>query len=203
MKSSRGLSVIFALVLSLIYADTVQAQSVTRAKLAELSLHRLERLVILKKIEGTFQSKVQSLRLESIPHQTETEASFKSTILQYPGSDGTQKTLEVIMDEAGKAIKNTIAQGADAQGAFEWPDKDATTLCENALHYVQDNVLNKPELLQYDQKFSVFSLAQGTNSSGAIVAVVDIQAGPEVPILRVRMKVDGTFDSAEFIPRTE
>lgn len=203
MKSSRGLSIVCGLMLSLIFSGQARAQNVLRAKVAELSLHRLERLVILKKIEGTFQSKIQGLRLEAIPHQAETEASFKSTIVQYPGSDGTQKILEVIMDEAGKAMKNTVVQGADAQGAFEWPDKDATTLCENALHYVQDNVVNKPELLQYSQNFSAFSLGQGTNSSGAIVAVVDIQAGAGVPILRVRMKVDGTFDSAEFIPRIE
>lgn len=202
MKKRYLVPMSLGVLVSLVYSNPVHAHGVANSKAAELSLHRLERLVILKKIEESYQNKIKGIKLELIPHREETEPGFKSTILQYPGTDGTQMSLEVILDGAGKAIKHTAVKGTEAQDVVTWPDKDAATLCENALHYVQDNAATKPELVPYNQNLTELSLSPGTNSSGASVAVVDIQAGAQAAILRVRMKLDGTFDSAEFIART-
>ena len=179
-----------------------QAAQITNAKAAELSLHRIERLVILKKIEESFQSKVKSLSLVLLPHQDPTEASFKATIFQYPATDGSQKSIDIILNEDGKAIGQTVNAGGEALGAPTWPDpnKDPVTLAENSLHYILEGAVTKPELLPYFNGLTSFAITQETNSEGIIHAVVDIGAGPENPILRIRIKTNGDYESAEFLP---
>lgn len=176
------------------------AHEVPAAKAAELALHRVERLVILRKIEEPFQSKFKNLRLEPIAHQNEDEPSFKATVFQYPGVDGTQKSLEIIMNAEGKALSHAVKAGADASGAPSWPDKDPVTLSENALHYVIENAINKPELVPFNERLSGFAITEGTNAAGDRIGLVSMSATDSGQILNVRVKLDGTFDSAELVP---
>jgi hypothetical protein len=182
--------------------NSAHAETVTQAKAAELALHRVERLVVLKKIEESFETKIKNLRLELVSHSTPDAPSYKVTILQYPGADGKQKALELMMNEEGKALTSNVLPGSDAVNSPTWPDKDPVTLCENSLHYVLEGASTKPELVPFFQKLTSFSLSEGTNAAGEKVAVVDMRTNDRDPILKVKMKMDGTFDSAEFVNRT-
>ena len=61
-------------------AQTSQAQDVSRAKAAELSLHRVERLVILKKIDDAYQSKFLTLALKDAGAGAPEGSKFLATI---------------------------------------------------------------------------------------------------------------------------
>ncbi len=179
---------------------------VTNAKAAELALHRVERLVILKKIEEGFQYKVKSFTLELVPHQNEEEPSFKATLFQYPPKDPNQKpkAVTIRLDEEGKPIKEPpfVEGDGEADGAPQWPDKDPVTLAESALHYVLEGSVTKPELGPYHEGITEFTVTQEINQASEAVAVVDFKAKDQ-PILRVRIKMDASFDSSEFIPQTK
>lgn len=190
-------------VLAFTSLNLAHAHSVGNAKAAELAFHRLERLVTLKKIEEPFQSQLRSLKLENIPHQEEEQPSYKATIYQYPGADGTQKALEVILDEEGKTLKYSVLPGSTAVGAPQWPDKDITTLCEYALHYVLENGSSKAELMPFHHSLSSISVNEGTNSAGKKVALIEIQATEKEPILKISMNLDGSVDSVQFVPKTQ
>jgi hypothetical protein len=205
MKMKRSIQIVLGLGFlgAMFGGNAAFAHGVTNAKAAELSLHRVERLVILRKIEDSFQSKPQSIKVEAIAHQNEEDPSFKATIYQVAGADGTQKSIEIVLNEEGKTIKYTVNAGADAVNAPVWADKDATTLTENALHYVLDNAAAKPELVPFSQSLSLLKLSPGTNSANVAVAVVDMKATANDGVLRIRVKLDGTFDSAEVVAQTE
>jgi len=197
MKRSIQMVLGLGLLGAMLGGNAAFAHGVTNAKAAELALHRVERLVILKKIEESFQSKPQSVKVEAIAHQNEDDPSFKTTVYQVPGQDGSQKSIEIVFNEEGKTIKYTVNAGSDAVNAPTWGEKDATTLTENALHYVLDNAAVKPELVPFSQRLSTLKLSPGTNAAGAPVALVEMGAAANDGVLRVRIKLDGTFDSAE------
>jgi hypothetical protein len=176
----------------------VHAHEVSNAKIIELTLHRVERLVILKKAEATFQTKLKSLKLVALPHQNETDPSFKVTAFQYAGADGTQKSLEIVLDQEGKALSFSAKPGADAVNAPDFGDKDAVALAEASMHWLEDSGTSRPELAVYGQK-----LTQLTITAGGPLALIDLQAGATDPVLQVRIKLDGSFDSADILPKLE
>jgi hypothetical protein len=71
---------------------TAQADAVTNAKAAELSLHRVERLVILKKVDETYQSRFTGLEVTPIAHSADTDPAYEATLRQGAGADGTFKS---------------------------------------------------------------------------------------------------------------
>ncbi|HTL13455.1 MAG TPA: hypothetical protein VL588_13260, partial [Bdellovibrionota bacterium] len=172
MKSSISLA--FAVALAPVWS--AQAEPVPNAKAAELSLHRIERLVILKKIDAAFETAVQSLRLERLDHQTPDQAAFQSTVTLVPAADGTRMSVTIPMDETGKALSfATVAGGAPA-GAPAWPVVDAVTLAENCFHYIEDGYQAKPELVPFNDGVTSLDLVAGTDSTGAQAAVATLRA---------------------------
>ena len=199
-----ALSFMFALAFGFfVNSASAFADPVTLAKAAELALHRVERLVILKKIEDSFQSKPKTLKVVAIAHQTPDDPAYKASILELPGADGTQKSVDIIMNEAGKAISFVVNAGTESASPPLWANIDATTLCENSLHYVLDNESTKAELVPYYVGLSQLSIAPGTNAAGAAVAVIEMVISQTAPILRIRMNLDGTLDSSEIVNRLE
>jgi len=152
-----------------------------------------------KGIEPDYQNKPIGLVIIALAHQNEDEPSFKTTVFQYKAQDGTQRSVDIILDEEGRPLSYQENAGGLAYNAPAWPDKDATTLSENALHYILEGAVTKPELKPYSEKLKSFSIVPGKNAQGQLVAVVDFTADGEAKILRVRMKTNGDFDSAEFV----
>lgn len=175
----------------------------TNAGAAELAVHRVDRLVDLNKIDASFQSNAQNMKVETIAHQHDDEPSFKVTLYQAPGADGSQKGVEIVLNENGKALSFRQIAGSDAVNVPAWGSLTATTLIENSLHYVLNNAEKKPELMPFFENMSSLKLSPGTNSSGTSVAVVEIKATANDGVLRIKLKLDGSFDSAEVAAKIE
>ena len=152
-----------------------------------------------KGISPDYQNKIASLTMEVLSHENEEDPTFKSTVYQYKSEDGSQKAVEIILDEEGRPLSYQEIAGGEPLSAPSWPDKDPTTLSENAFHTILEGSVTNPELEPYNEKLTGFTIVPGTNSQGEQVAVVDFVAEGETKILRVRMKTNGDFDSAEFV----
>lgn len=204
---------------------------VTLAKAAELSLHRLERLVAVcnlgdaklpinipgqpgydstkckndpskprKGITPDYQYKFFSMSVEGLAHQNEDDPSFKATAYQFKSHNGAQKAVEIILDDEGRPLSYQEVAGDVSQSAPVYQDNDPTTLSENALHYLLNNVGTKPELSPYNLKLQSFTILPSLDNGGRIVgAVIDFSANGESKLLRMRMKANGDFDSLELV----
>ena len=182
-----------------VFSSANSFAQISNAKALELGLHRTEKLVILKKIDEAFQSKVKGLTIENLVKQVATDPTFKVIVSQYPGADGKIFQLELMMDENGKTLTYNVVAGSAAQGAPAWPDKDPLTLAESALHYVIEGSAIDSKLKPYNDVGSSIASMQGTDAQGKLVAAFDIRAKDQAKYLRILIKPDGTFQSAEFL----
>jgi len=190
----------FVVVGSLILSGAVNADTVTNSKAAELALHRLERLVILKKVDASYQSKLRDIKVEDLAHATPDDPSFKVSLSEFPGVDGTQKKLEIIMNEAGRATSFHEVTGTESLTAPTWGSIDATTLAEDSLHFILDNTGQKPELAPFFNSMSSSQLIPIKDAAGSDAALLLVQAGSKYPILHITVKLDGTFESYQLVP---
>ncbi len=209
------------------------AHGVTRAKAAELVLHRIERLVTLcnlgdpnqpinmpgkpgydpkkckndpskpkKGITPDYQNNIYAVTIALLDHETEEEPAFQGLAHEVKAEDGTQKIVEVLLDDEGRPLPgNTESGGNIAANAPVWPDKDPTTLSENALHYLIDNSPTTPTLKPFDnlKKFTITPVQLKIGDKEQMVAQVDIQSADTTDVLRVLVLVDGTFHKADII----
>ena len=171
----------------------------SRAHAAELALHRIERLVILKKVDEGFETKFSSLNLADAPAGSTPGAKYLAIARQVLGGDGTTSALNIYMDETGKSLSFDVQNGATSVNFPTWPDKDAVTLAESAMHYIE-GAATQPEIDPYNDGFTSMKLTQGKNSSGAVVAIADVTSATTARVLRILIKTDGTFDSASVLP---
>lgn len=179
-------------------AGTAQAAKLSLAKAAELGVHRVERLVTLKKIDETFLHKFQSAEIVSLTQNAPTDPAFKVTAAQVPGPDGTQSVVEIFLDEKGKALSNTVKMGTEATTAPRWPEKDPVTLTENALHVVLDGI-NDPKLKPYYTGFKSLVLTQDRDATGLTIARFRLQSKDVDKVLEILLKTDGTVISQQIV----
>ncbi|MBI5139803.1 hypothetical protein HZA26_04345, partial [Candidatus Nomurabacteria bacterium] len=165
----------------------------------ELSLHRLERLVALKRIDASFENQVQSLTVESLPHQNEEDPAFKTVISQFMPKEGAQRKLEVILNEEALPVSYQETKGVDGAAILLWPDQSAATFMENAGHFLMENAMMKPELKPFLIGFSKLTLSQAKTEEGKVIAVVEILATGTDLILRETFNSDGTFVSYQIL----
>lgn len=185
-------------------SSAARADAITNAKAAELSLHRVERLVTLKKVDESYQSKFSGLAVTPVTHTSDTDPAYESLLKQSPGADGTLKSLKIVMDTTGKEIQHVVIAGADPTSPASWPIVDPVTLSENALHYILDNYTTVSQLEVFYVGLTTLTLSPVTDASGAAAAaLVEIHAGTADPILRITMKLDGTFESYQIASSRE
>ncbi|MDD4975890.1 MAG: hypothetical protein PHY93_16150 [Bacteriovorax sp.] len=179
---------------SLFAADTA---TTALGKVAELACHRLERLVTLEKIDGTFLSKLSSLQVVKLQPTKPTDPSFKVVASQYAGADGSSNQVDMMMDTAGKAIAQTVKAGAAAQDAPVWSDVDAASLVENSLHYILE--ANNPEAKPFISGLISLKIRQVKNEQGEIRARVEMLSQDSAKTFEVTLKEDGTVESANTV----
>lgn len=177
---------------SLMASVSAQAAPIALAKAAELTCHRIERLVTLKKIDETFLTMLHTIVVQTVPQGSSADPYFKSTGSQYPGADGTLNQIDIFMDDQGKALSHVVKPGAAAQGAPVWPDKDPITLMENSLHYVLENGPNDANIAPFYTGFSGLALTQ-VNVNGQTLSRAEIHSTTTTKVLEVFLKTDGTL----------
>lgn len=182
----------------LLISSSHAATPVSRARAAELALHRIENLVILKKIQPSHVARLRSLSLTTLTRTIEDDPAYLVIASQYPAADGSQSVVQIPMKVDGKTLKHVESLGSEPVQAPNWPSLDAVTLAENSLHCLQGEKLDNqrpdlcsnPEISAYGTDFSSLVLSQEPSEGGPI-AVIDIRANAKNNVLRIRLQADG------------
>ena len=175
-------------------------ETVSVAKGAELSLHRVERLVVLKKIDLAFQSMLKNLFIEVVPQENPGEAFFNVTVKQFPAADGNTRNLLLSLNEEGKTLKHVVEGTSNGEGAPIWSDKDPVTLGENALHFVlEESEKGNPDVIPFNTALTSFDISQIALEDGALKASVKMTSSEVTKVLEVILNLDGTYHSHKFL----
>ena len=166
---------------------------VSNAKVAELSAHRIDRLVALGKIDDSFLKNAQTLEVTVVENQA--PVFYKVRVLQPNPAQGNPLQLDISFDDDGKPLAYQVAAGGVAGPDQAWPDKDAVTLTENCMHYVLENNADAKTAL-FDKGLTSFNLTKGT-LNGNTVAHGLMSSSLTNEKLNIYLMLDGTFISAE------
>lgn len=179
--------------LTLTFVMTVQAHVEENAKIAELAFHRLERLVLLKKIDPSFQSKYISLDFVNLEPQNPEDPHYRVILKQTPDKDDKVSTLTLLMDQEGKTLSHDAKLMTTINEAPVWPDKDPVTLSENSLHFVEEEqAKGNTDIIPFYEGLNRMTISQ-FNDQGTIKARVAIESTKNSKTLIVLLNMDGTF----------
>lgn len=180
------------------------AENVSNAKAAELSLHRIDRLVAQKKIEQDYLLKLKALELSIVPQESPDNpllSKFRITAETVASKDSTKKKIDIWMNAQGKVLKYEPFAGGEPDGAPTWPDKDPVTLAENAMHRILDNVSVVPSLVPFFNSLAEFTISPASDETDSLLAQVDILSSESPEILRIFLTADGKFKKEEYLPK--
>lgn len=169
---------------------------VSTAKVAELSAHRIDRLVTLNKIDSGFLKKLDKIEVTKVENAA--PVAFKSVVSQTKPATGSPLQVEILFDHDGKPLSFKALAGGAAGSDPQWTEKDAGSLVENALHYVLENSA-LPMVAPYFSSLTSFTLNKGTLNGKPVVDGV-LASSAQAQKLHVYLKLDGTFISAEVLP---
>lgn|GEM_PF-602515 len=192
----------FSVIALLGLPSLASAHDTSRAKAAELGLHRIERLVILRKINASFQTQTETLSIQLLQQRQPTDPFFKATITQGKAADGSQRTVDLMMDDDGKTLSFTEVGGTDPARLPSWTGKDALSLLEVAMHCVERELIENnracadtPALSAYEKGFTGIVLSPINNADGKLMgAMAEVTAEGVTQTLRIRMMLDGMLD---------
>jgi hypothetical protein len=171
-------------------------QNASAGKIAELTAHRIDRLIALNKIDATFGSKLEKIDVSTAGPAP---VAFRAIASQTQPAQGMPFKVELLFDTAGKALSFQVLPGGTAG-----PDpgfnggQNAVALFENSLHYLLDNATDKKVAPFYNGLTSV-TLSKGKLGS-MDVSQAHIISSATTSKLNVYLMLDGMFMSAEIVP---
>ncbi len=182
--------------LSFTQAALAQVTKITNASIIELSSHKIDRLINLKKIDGTFRTKIERIEVSLISNQP--PYVYRSLISQTKPLQGNPIQLEILFDKDGNALTYKVLPNGVPGVDKNWPGKDALELSENPMHYVLANSTN-PQINPFFTDASSLTLIRGT-LAGQDVAQGQLTSYKTKSTLNIYIKLDGTFISYEIMP---
>ncbi len=166
----------------------------TIAKATELAVHRIERLVTLKKIDAVFQNQLVGMRAEV---SSENGAAFKVYGQVAPGADGKSSQITLWQDAEGKTLAFNVEQGLLSMASAVWSGKDALTLMEDGLHFVLEGWAQYAEVKAYYTGLQTITLVPQKDAQGNIFAQFKITSDDDARTLFLNLNADGTYLSHE------
>ena len=185
--------------IALIAVPRLAMAQASLAEAAELSLHRIERLVDVKKIDKSYRDQLQEVSIVRLPQSVSSDPAFKAVGSQVSGQDGTRNQIDIFMDTNGKATPldpSHLHPGAPAFNPPVWPQKDAVTLLENSIHYIENNKTDGA-IKPFFDGMTGLTLSQVMNG-GTPVAKVSVKSNLATATLIVLLSLDGNVISAGF-----
>lgn len=164
------------------------------SRATELAVHRIERLVILKKIDAVFLTALVGLRAET---SSENGATYKVSGYVAPGADGKSLSITLWQDIQGKTLAFNVAQASLPVSPFTWPTKDSVTLMEEGLHFVLEGWVQYPEVKAFYTGLQTIDLAPVQDAQGNLLAQFKVTSHEDARTLTILLKSDGSFVSHE------
>lgn len=193
------MKMIAALLMAISVSTTAQAHPespglVAITKAVELGVHRIERLVTLKKIDPMFTANLYALRAE---RTTDAANPYKVYGYVLPDASNQSSTISMVTDPNGKVTSYTVGGIFQPASPVNWPIKDAATLIEDGLHFVLEGWTQYPDVKAFYLGLTSITMSAGTDAQGKQIAVFAVTSDDDARTLYIRLKTDGTFISHE------
>ncbi len=140
---------------------------------AELSSHKVGKLIVLKKIDSAFQAKLRGIEVVNLQGGGAGKPTFKVIISQEVDSGKVANKVELTLDDKGKALGiPSVVNGVAASKATVWSEKDPMALTELALHHVEHLAgTGDKKIAQFIQPLKAVRITQvGQNAELEILA---------------------------------
>jgi hypothetical protein len=180
-------------------AHDARAEVITAIKAAELACHRIDRLVVLKKIDKNYLSKFQKLELVELPANDASGGKFAATSFQTAPHHGAALSISILLDQNGKVLKHQVNEAGNAGPDVAWSGKDPVSLAEAGLHHVLDEHLKNDQLRPFAVDFHSLTLTQ-KSLNGKVGAELRITARTTTAKLILNLDLNGKLLSKEVIP---
>jgi hypothetical protein len=177
---------------SLAWAHDDDPNTVVISKATELGVHRIERLVTLKKLDAMFLSSLHALQAQRTGDALN---PYKVTAFTLPDGNNQASSIEMITDVNGKVTSYKIGNLYQPANPIPWPTKDSITLMEDGLHFVLDGWVKNKEVKPFYLGLSSITLTDGKDTSGNLLAIVSVTSDDDPGTLVITMKTDGTIVS--------
>lgn len=176
------------------YAHDEQPNTVVITKAVELGVHRIERLVTLKKIDPMFINSLVGLRAE---RTNDSATPYKIFGFAQPDANNQSSTIIMLSDANGKVISHSLGPIFQPANPVQWPEADAGTLMEDALHFVLEGWVKNPEVKPFYLGLNSIAMTSALDPSGKLIALFAVTSDDDTKTLYIRLKTDGTFISHE------
>ena len=180
--------------------EGIAAESINAIKAAELACHRIERLVLQKKIDKSYLSKFQKMTVVPVSNDS-SGAAFAATAYQTaPTVEGALPlSLTILLDPSGMVLKYTVNEGGTNGADVTWSDKDPVTLTEAGLHYLIDHHNSAEELKLFASNFQSLVLEQ-VSTNGNTVAELKVSNDINSSKLVLTLDLSGKVLNKSVIP---
>jgi hypothetical protein len=181
---------------SLMISSMAFAQSIAVSKAAELTAHRLDRLVVTGKIDAGFTKNLQ--RFDVTVDASQPPVYFKVRVSQVAPAQGAPLQLDLTFDQMGRPLSYKVVAGGFAGPDSAWPDADSVTLRENALHHMLE-MASDIQMKPFYEGLTSLTLTKGT-LAGKTVARAQATSSAIAQKMNVYINLDGSFNSMEVVP---
>lgn len=188
---------ILFMVITFLFAGITSAQTtISNAKAVELTAHRIDRLVALNKIDGSFLKKMEKIEVTVVQNQA--PVFYKTKVSQTKPVQGNPMQVEISLDKDGKPLAFQLIPNGVAGPDVAWSGKVAGELIESTLHYVLE-YNNEGKVSLFDTSATSVTLTK-IIMNGQSVARGQVTSSTTTEKLNVYVQLDGTFISAEVAP---
>lgn len=140
---------------------------ISPAKVSELSLHRIDRLATLKKIDTSFLSAIKTVELSIVENSA--PLKFSITITQEP-IQNLPLSINLGFDLEGKSLFYKVSENGIANTNSFWGNKSRNIFFENSFHYILDNHDQNVNLKKYFDYFSKAEIFEETTQARVTVS---------------------------------
>lgn len=170
------------------------AQAASPVVAGELALHRIEKLVQLKRIEEAYITNFQNVTAEVLTQNQPTDPAFRTVVSQTRANNTDLPSKVTMLHNAdGKVLSHTVAAGANGV-ALNWPGKNSLELSESAFHYIEEHSMHHTELAPFDVGFKDLTVTQETRN-GKLVAVILLTSSQSEQYAEIVVGTDGVVQS--------
>lgn len=189
MKATQGL------VIGTWFFFTLGAYAAAPGTAGELGLHKVDRLITLKKIDVSFAS--QSVLLEVTP----SNSGFNVDVSQGSASDHSARMVMMSSNKDGNVLTYMEMGKKDPATPVSFPAKSALTLLELGMHCTAGEVIASSDKCAkftnaklYNDHFKSASLSETKDDSGTVIGgEVLIQGDGLAKTLSVKLANDGSL----------
>lgn len=177
-------------------ASTVLAARIANGNAAELAAHRVEKLVLLKKVPDTYQKNFKGYEVRQITPGGVNVPSFEVIVSQEADEGEEANKVTVVLDEKGKALSHTVAAGKTATQPTKWAGKDPLTLSELAVHHIE-HMMSDKKLVPFYDGMKALRLTQMQHGSH-IMVVAEFLSDLTTDRLVMNLNTDGSLIDYSF-----